>query len=107
MEMEVSLISHINRLWVLQRHAQMNDVNDGPAQDANLQPFVYQANILPTEPGLGSQRKWMSQEICHNLVSCLTLYLQGSHVAQWLKHLPALVEPSMSRISAACQLHVT
>ena len=28
MEMEISLMSHINHLWVLKRHAQMNDTND-------------------------------------------------------------------------------
>ena len=28
-EKEISLTSHINHLLVLQRHAQMNDMNDG------------------------------------------------------------------------------
>ena len=27
----------------------MNDMNDGPARDSNLQPLVYQANALPKE----------------------------------------------------------
>ena len=47
MEMEVSLTSHINRLWVLQRHAQMNDVNDRPAWSLNPRPLAYKADALP------------------------------------------------------------
>ena len=34
-EMEIGLTSNINCLWVLQRHAQINDMNDGPAWGLN------------------------------------------------------------------------
>ena len=46
--MDISLTSHINLLWVLQIHTQMNDMNDGPAGSLNL-PLNYQASALPTE----------------------------------------------------------
>ena len=32
MEMDISLTSHINRLWVLQRYTQMNDMNNEPEE---------------------------------------------------------------------------
>ena len=32
-EIEIGLTSHINHLWVLKKHAQMNDMNDLPALD--------------------------------------------------------------------------
>ena len=45
---EVILSPHINHLWVLQTFY-MNDINDGPARNLNLQPSTYQVNTLPTE----------------------------------------------------------
>ena len=50
MEMDISLMSHINPFGSYKRHTLMNDMNDdGPAQDLNRQPLAYQVNALLTE----------------------------------------------------------
>ena len=52
-EMDISLTTHINPLWVLYIYLiytqmyDMNEMNDGPAQDSNPQPLAYQATALP------------------------------------------------------------
>ena len=52
-EMDNSLTTHINPLWVLYIYLiytqmyDMNEMNDGPARDSNPQPLVYQATALP------------------------------------------------------------
>ena len=48
MEIEVGLMSHINRLWVLlRRHAHVNDMNDRPGWGLNPQPFTFKVNAVP------------------------------------------------------------
>ena len=52
-EMDISLTTHINPLWVLYIYLiytqmyDMNEMNDGPARDSNPQPLAYQATALP------------------------------------------------------------
>ena len=52
-EMDISLTTHINPLWVLYIYLiytqmyDMNEMNDGPARDSNPQPLAYQASALP------------------------------------------------------------
>ena len=48
--MEVRLTSHYNRFWILQRHTQMNDMNDWPGWDLNLRPLAYKVNDPPLIP---------------------------------------------------------
>ena len=48
-EMNTTLTFLIKRIWVLKRHAQMNDMNDGPAWGLNPRSLAYKVNALPTE----------------------------------------------------------
>ena len=48
--MDISLTFNVNYLWVLWRHAQMNDMNDEPAWGLNFEPPTsYKVKFLPTE----------------------------------------------------------
>ena len=40
-------MSNINHWWVIQRRAQMNDMNDRPSWSLNPRPLAYKVNAQP------------------------------------------------------------